>query len=145
MAEEYNAADRKAVRRRIKEARQALAERQIVVLNLMSSPAGRSYMHERLVRCHIFSSSFNASSLGMAFAEGERNVGLQDLNDVMAFAPDQYIQMMREANDRSNNDRPIRSAENGRRDDTGSEPEAGAVISDYDPGNDDDDRADDSA
>jgi hypothetical protein len=81
-------------------AKAAEVERRGVVLNLMSSHAGRAFIFDRLVRCHIFSSSFTPEALAMAFAEGERNVGLQDLNDVMRFAPDQYVQMMREANDK---------------------------------------------
>ena len=106
---EYNASDLKAIRRKAKEARQADDDRRLVVLNLMSSSSGRSYVHEQLVRCHCFASSYSPSALAMAFAEGERNAGLQLLNDVMAFAPDQYVQMMREQQDR-------RIAEDGRRD-----------------------------
>ena len=76
--------------------------------------------------------------MAMAFAEGERNIGLQDLNDVMAWAPDQYIAMMREASDK-------RIAEDGRRSDSpsgrpnGSDPgfdgddNGTGVPSDYDP------------
>src|SRR5271154_4095494 len=97
---EYNASDTKAIRRLAKLAKIAESERQGVVYNLMSSPAGRSYLFDKLTRCHIFSSSFSQSALLTAFAEGERNIGLQDLNDVMRWAPDQYVQMMREANDK---------------------------------------------
>lgn len=138
---EYNAADTKSIRKAAKAARVAEAERQGVVLNLMSSPAGRSYIHDHLTRCHVFSSSFSASSLGMAFSEGERNIGLQILNDVMQFAPDQYVQMMREANDRriadDNRQSGGRSPNNGR-DNSGSVPDesAGTVSAEYEPGDD---------
>ena len=135
---DYNASDTRQIRRAAKAAKQAEAERRVVIFNLMSSPAGRSYFYDRLVRCHIFSSSFSHSALSIAFAEGERNIGLQDLTDIMAFAPDQYVQMMREANDRSSNaDRPDRSGANGRGDDSRSEPEAGSVTSEYDPNDND--------
>ena len=140
---EYNASDTRAIRAAAKRAKALDAERSLVVLNLMSSPGGRSYMYDRLVRTHIFSSSFSDSGRREAFNEGERNVGLQDLNDVMRFAPDQYIQMMREANDREQadgrrSDSPAAGSGPGnRRDNTGPEPEAGSVVSDYDPGDED--------
>lgn len=97
---EYNASDTKAIRLAKRQARLAEAERREVILHLMSSPGGRNYIYDFLTRCHVFATSFAENSLTMAFAEGERNVGLQVLGDIMAFAPDQYIQMMREANDR---------------------------------------------
>ena len=135
---EYNASDTRAIRKAAKAAKQAEAERRVVIFGLMSNPAGRAFMHDRLTRCHIFESSFSTDALGMAFAEGERNVGLQDLVDVMAFAPDQYIQMMREANDRSSSNRPSRPQPDPGRDP--SEPDGiGSVVSDYDPGLDDND------
>ena len=135
---DYNASDTRAIRRATKAAKQAEAERRGVVFSIMASPAGRSWMHDRLVRCHVFTSSFSNQSLAMAFAEGERNIGLQDLNDIMQFAPDQYIQMMREANDRSiaANSGPVRDQQNGRRgDSSGSsdDDQPGTVLSDYDP------------
>jgi hypothetical protein len=94
----YNAANRKDVRRAEKAARQADVARQDTVRGLMSTTQGRQWAYERLVACHIFASSFSLDALQMAFAEGERNAGLQLLNDVMQVSPDEYIQMMREAN-----------------------------------------------
>lgn len=101
---EYDASDPKAIRKAAKAARQVEAERELVVVGLMSTPSGRSYVHDILLRCHVFTPSFNFSAMAMAFAEGERNVALQLLGDVMRCAPDQYIQMMREVNDRSTAD-----------------------------------------
>lgn len=97
---DYNAADLRQIRAAKKRAQQREAERRLVVLSLMGGPAGRTYVYERLQRCHIFETSFSDSAQRMAFAEGERNVGLQDLIDVQQFCPDQYVQMLREANDR---------------------------------------------
>ena len=138
---EYNASDTKQIRKARAQAKIAETERQGVIFNLMSSPAGRNYVHDTLTRCHIFASSFNPSQLGMAFNEGERNIGLQLLNDVMAFAPDQYVQMMREANDRriaDDNSQSRGRGANGRGDDSRPIPDesAGTVASDYDPGDD---------
>jgi hypothetical protein len=97
---DYNASDTKAIRRAAKAAKLAEAQRREVVFSLMSSPAGRNYVHDLLLRCHVFTSSFTSDAICMAFNEGERNIGLQLLTDVMQFAPDQYVQMMREENDR---------------------------------------------
>lgn len=127
---DYNAADLKAIRRASKLAKQAEIERRGVILSVMSNPAGRNWMYDRLVRCHVFSPSFSLQALAMAFGEGERNIGLQDLNDVMQFAPDQYIQMMREANDRNQS--------NGRRTDDSGHERSGADSGRIDPGRPDD-------
>ena len=43
-------------------------------------------------------------ALQSAFAEGERNIGIQLINDIMIACPDQYIQAQRESNDRSTTD-----------------------------------------
>ena len=142
---DYNASDTKHIRRAAKAAKLAEADRRTVVFTLMSSPGGRAWMHDRLVRCHIFETSYNDISNRMAFAEGERNVGVQDLIDIMRFAPDQYIQMMREFNDKEqanararDNDRESRgSGANGRRDDSQSDLNVGSVEHEYEPGDED--------
>ena len=134
----YNSADTKDIRRAAKQSKQAETDRRSVVYSLMSSSTGRNWMYDRLLRCHCFSSSFATSALAMAFNEGERNIGLQDLTDIMQFAPDQYIQMMREANDRSiaaNSGHLGDQPNNGRADSPGpsDDAESGSVLSDYDP------------
>lgn len=96
----FNAAEPKQVRAAAKiakiEERQRLAE----IRQQMSTIAGRQYMLEKLERAHIFASSFNTNALTMAFAEGERNLGLMLLNDIMITCPDQYVKMMQERNER---------------------------------------------
>ena len=64
-----------------------------------------------------------------AFAEGERNIGLKLLSDIMAVAPDAFMLMMRERNERDNAERS-RSQDPDRRD-QGREP-----ADDYDGAND---------
>jgi hypothetical protein len=93
----YNAANRKDVRRLEKQARLDERARQETVKGLMGSAQGRQWVYERLTLCHVFASSFSINALEAAFKEGERNVGLQLLNDVMT-CPDEYVLMMREAN-----------------------------------------------
>ena len=94
----YNAANRKDVRRLEKQARVDERARLEVTKGLMASVGGRQWIYERLAECHVFASSFSLNAYEAAFKEGERNVGLQLLNDVMQADPDGYVQMMREAN-----------------------------------------------
>lgn len=97
---DYNAADRKDVRRAEKAARQAELARGEVVKGLMDTTAGRRYVWDRLSAAHIFVTSFNLDPVQMAFNEGERNQGLQLLGDIMQWCPDLFIQAMRESNER---------------------------------------------
>lgn len=94
----YNAGNRQDVRRLEKQAKIEDAARKEVVASIMSTEGGRSWMHDRLSGCHIFATSFSLNAYETAFREGERNQGLQLVNDVMQACPDQYVQMMREAN-----------------------------------------------
>src|SRR6266702_1556336 len=97
----YDASNRKDVRKAEKAARQQERTRQDIIKGIMSVAGGRSWMLDILESCHVFASSFSIDSSRMAFSEGERNVGLQLLNDIMAACPDQYVVMMRERNERN--------------------------------------------
>jgi hypothetical protein len=97
---EYNASNTRHIRRAAKEARQRESERREVISRIMGTPAGRYYFHDRLIRSHVFETSFTSDGFRTAFNEGERNIGLQDLLDIIRYCPDQYIAMMREATDR---------------------------------------------
>lgn len=90
--------DPKDVRRSKKDAKATADERAIVWTHLMGSKAGRSFVYDWMQRCHVFSNSFSSDPYRTAFACGEHNIGLQLLAELMHWCPDQYIQMMREAN-----------------------------------------------
>lgn len=92
----YDASERTHIKEKEREARIAERNRHETVLQLMDSEAGRQYVHSLFVRTHIFDPSFDRDAIVMAFREGERNVGLQILNDVMQVCPDQYVVMMQE-------------------------------------------------
>src|SRR5438034_7377082 len=96
----YNASERKDVRRAEKEAKLAERQRYEITSYIMSTAPSRAWMHDKLETCHVFRSSFATDALAMAFAEGERNIGLQLLNDIMQACPNNYILMMEEANER---------------------------------------------
>ena len=100
----YNAASRKDIRRAEKAALAADTTRRDVLCALMSHIGGRAFVHEQLVAAHVFVSSFTGDALTSAFAEGERNVGLRLYNAIMEACPDQFVQMMREANERDRTD-----------------------------------------
>ena len=106
-----NAADRKSIRRLEKAAKLADEQRRAVITNLMSTAPGREWVWNILTQCHCFSTTFSGEALSGAFAEGERNVGLRLLSDVLTACPDQYIQAQRESNERSSLDERRSSAE----------------------------------
>ena len=136
MGDLYNASDPRQIRAAAKRAKAVDAEHRVVITNLMSSLAGRAWVYSLLSAAHMFQTSFSPNSLSMAFAEGERNLGLRILGAVVAHCPDQYLAMMREAQEkedgrRSGNDRPTGDREDRGWDDS-SEP--GRVESEYQPG-----------
>jgi len=96
----YDASDRRDVKRLEKAARLAERQRHEVIQGIMSIAPGREWMLERLESCHVFASSYSGNALSMAFSEGERNVGLQLLNDIMSACPGRYVEMMQERNER---------------------------------------------
>jgi hypothetical protein len=92
-----NAAQRKEVRKYEK----ISAERELARINFivaaMSTLAGRTYFHELLARCHIFSDPFTGEALLEAYSKGERNIGLSIYLDIVTNCPDYFVMMMKEA------------------------------------------------
>jgi hypothetical protein len=82
---------------RAKEQRTIRRDQLTRIAALMADPIGRGYIYDLLSACHVFQSSFSTNALAMAFAEGERNVGLQLTADFIAAAPDNYLLMLKEA------------------------------------------------
>lgn len=66
---------------------------------MMSCPDGRRIMNRLLERTGVFQTSFDQNPLQMAFAEGQRNIGLRFLAMVQANCKDYYVQMLKEAED----------------------------------------------
>src|SRR5260221_9370934 len=109
--------DRKSIRRKEKAEHLADVQRREIIHGVMSTPNDRQWMWDLLGSCHIFASTFAGDPLQSAFAEGQRNVGLSLLADIMIHCPDYYIQAMRESNERHiSNDASTnrRSADEGR-------------------------------
>lgn len=94
----YDGSNRKNVREMEKEAKLAEANRLAYTKRIMGDAPGRKWMHDLLVKCHIWSTAFAAGSPDTtAFRLGEQNLGLQIFSDVVASAPNEYVQMMQEA------------------------------------------------
>jgi hypothetical protein len=66
---------------------------------LMSSRRGRRMMWRFMKLSRVFQLSFNTNAMQMAFNEGNRNLGLQLLDEVMTLCPDQFPVMQREQQD----------------------------------------------
>lgn len=94
----YDAGDRRAVKQRQLVLKRLDAAHRMVLRQIMGSKEGRSWMYQTLTQCHVFQTSFSHSSLDMAYSEGERNIGLRLINDVVAACPERYMEMMKEAN-----------------------------------------------
>lgn len=101
-----NAANRKEVREKEKAARLWEHNRQNTIKNWMDDQNGRRMMWELLEDAHVFATIPPTDPVTMSYAEGERNAGLKLLALVLAACPNEFIQAMREANDRNNN-RPV--------------------------------------
>jgi len=93
----YDASDPKQVKERLNQLRVDEAIRDALFRRIMETREGRGWVHALLESAHVWRSSFALDALAMAFAEGERNIGLHVLADLMRAAPDQYLVMVKEA------------------------------------------------
>ncbi len=64
---------------------------------VIQSEQGKRVLWRLLETCGIFKSSFTGSSETF-FLEGQRNVGLKLLADIMRVDPDSYLKMYKQAN-----------------------------------------------
>jgi hypothetical protein len=95
-AKSFDASDEQAVSRRELDAKRREKALRDALFNFLSNRTGRDWMFQVLTDCHIFSTSFRANPHEMAFAEGERNIGLKLLAKVNAADPTAFIRMTQE-------------------------------------------------
>ena len=94
----YNADDPKQVRKAKKEADLSNAIHADVTKQIMSTAAGRKWMHSLLEQCHCFHTSIVFGEQDKtAFREGERNIGNYLLAHVQAACPEFYLIMLKES------------------------------------------------
>jgi hypothetical protein len=65
------------------------------VFFLLNHPQGRRFIWRYLGLCGVYRLSYTANS-DTNFREGERNIGLKLMNDIMDANPDAYLQMINE-------------------------------------------------
>ena len=104
---QVNTANRNDIRETQKKVRLTEAARGEVVKAICSSAQGREFLWHKLSEASIFTTTYNDNSSRMSFLEGIRAGGLSLLNDILRWCPDQFIQMMREANERRTADNAL--------------------------------------
>ncbi len=92
----YNAGDPKHVAGREKSRKTRDLQKKTALRGIMGMPEGRMWMWDLLVRCGIYQSSFSAEALGMAFREGQRNIGLHLMAEINRLSPELYARMVGE-------------------------------------------------
>ena len=119
-----SAANRAEVRRAEKAAKLAEQNRREVIVAICGTIPGRAYLWEQLEWCHVFTESYDDNPQRMAHNEGQRSAGLRLLADIMIAAPEQFIQMMVEANGRRTATTQLAGSKDAGRDDQGSDDSA---------------------
>lgn len=98
LATPYDTADPAQVNAARKKDARHRRSRLDVVAGLMDLKEGRAWAHGFLDSAHIWTPSFvQGDPYATAFKEGERNMGLRFLADIMASAPARYVAMIEEA------------------------------------------------
>jgi hypothetical protein len=96
----FDSTNRRAIREREKKRKQLDTANEHIFIALMGEYNGREWMHTRFLRNHIFSTPFTTDPIQTAFNCGIQNDALQEFLLVVRLCPDEYLQMMREANER---------------------------------------------
>jgi len=78
---------------------------------LCATKRGRRIVWRLLEQSGVFRLSFDPNALKMAFAEGNRNYGNRILAMLQSVAPEAYITMTKEANERRESDDAARKSE----------------------------------
>ena len=91
-------------RKDIREAEKALDIRRRAhiefLVQSLATRSGRVWFWDFLSECQVFVSAPAFNPHIDYFNHGQRNVGMRILADILAHCPDQYLLMIREANDR---------------------------------------------
>jgi len=134
MSDDVDVSDEKQVRTA---RRSALAEEREDGERLslfLGNPIARRWMWKLLENCHTFGTSFSDNPYRTAFQEGERNVGIRILADIMRYCPNQYSVMCQEAENVRSSPKPKLAASGPRFDQPFSG--AGGFTTEYEPGDD---------
>lgn len=120
---DYNASDTRMIRAAQKRSKTDRALDDGVLTMIMTTPNGRAWMWRLIARCHAFKTPYTGDDAATNFQLGEQNIGLELIADLLRACPDQFIFMMREANDGGRTDddnRHLGHSPDRGRDDSGS-------------------------
>jgi len=90
-----NAANKKEVEQANREEKFSHKQQMADIRLILETEQGRRFIWKYLSKCGVFRSSFTGNS-NTFFREGERNIGLQLMEEVMAADADAYIKMAKE-------------------------------------------------
>jgi hypothetical protein len=94
---EFNAGDDRHVKRRERKAKFRQEQKERALGSIMASIEGRVWMFDLLSKCGCYRLSFvHGEPDTTAFNEGSRKVGNEIMDDIMRIAPEQYIRMITE-------------------------------------------------
>lgn len=94
--EGYDAGDVRHVRQSRNSEKLAEKQRAAVIIGLMDIGEGRKWLWDFLAGCGMYETPFSESDLRMAYNAGRGDVGRRLLADIVQFAPDQYVLMIKE-------------------------------------------------
>jgi hypothetical protein len=92
----YDAGDRIHVSERQKRRRLQNERADADLVWLMNQREGRRFISRLLQSCHLYETSFTSTSATF-FREGERNIGLQVLADIVRLCPELHARMAGES------------------------------------------------
>jgi hypothetical protein len=92
----FDAGDRTHVRKARDNEKRTDKERASVVSGLMTIPEGRKWLWDFMSQCGIYTTPFSENALVMAFNTGKADVGRRLLADIVEYAPDAYVLMIKE-------------------------------------------------
>jgi len=91
-----NVADETAIKKKTELERTKEILRRTDLRKILSWPEGRRFIWRYLEICGVFTLSFTGNSQTF-FNEGQRNIGLKLLAEIMDVAPDALLQMMKDS------------------------------------------------
>lgn len=97
--EPFDASDPKQVQAKKTKAGREQKEQLSALRKFLETPAGRAWVWRLLEASHIYATSFvSGDPHSSSFQEGERNLGLRVLSDVLKADPQAFITMSKENN-----------------------------------------------
>lgn len=92
----YDTSDKEAVNNVRKKTARTRATRLEFVAAAMTTPQGRAWFYDTLVRCKVVSTPYIENSDRTIFNLGQQNIGLMILEDIQIAAPENYLRMVTE-------------------------------------------------